>query len=1249
LPAGMKLSPQKGTYAPVKSNDEEEDFMAPKVAETPTRHSLKIGYFLLALVAACFIAGTTVSSEKPEEVEIAVVKSEDCPDIDPDPCWNHHCQEQGDIQAVCLVESGSPICNCSLFYTEASGVCQPAEDCDAQKCGGRGTCHQIPSGGYFCRCDTGYFFNEDTCEDINGCDYADCGGVQAGECIDTTAENEALGAAPYSCKCELGYLFSTVSGSCEDIDPCCEQIAKDNCNVGVCVDEEPPSVGSHCDCPACHVTCDANKEQDSDGDYCCKVDYCLSGGSSNCDSFLVAGDTSPHNICIDEACGYSCDCASGYERSMNGIGEAVCKEIESCDEDATAKCAAADVFSEENGQCVDLPPPSETYVCDCDSCYFGCDANGNAMSQPTHCCHEDTCAGNKCSTLIFPNEFNKDTPDNSECVQTQCSYTCNCNPGFAHCGDDVQTCTEIDPCAETSPCGAPKTGSACDGFPPKKGTCIDTAPPSEGYTCDCPSCWVSSKLTEFIDGEKCEYVDPCEAGGLAKCTQTDFAATCDNKYPNCDHSCLCTRGFHFCVAEGACGLEGGDQETCCDIDSCQKCGDDDPQKKCASKDEFGDFHGTCIDQPAPLESYDCDCETCYTFKDGSCIKNEYCNAGLSACQSNGDNGLTFPGHTAAAGCTEEKCDFTCECTSGFEPCANGKSCCEINRCETQCQGIDEHTEVTWPDGGVCVDEDPPSPNWHCECNECYQELNGQCYRQDQCIDNLCNQNDDQAICNQDQDVCDHYCVCGVGYEHCTDPESPDSVPDKHTCCQVNPCDDKYPPQPDAPENPCECVDKPANTRQDDFTCNCPACYKTEDLPFGQKCVYNDPCENNYACSADRTKTHYSDQVDVDGQCQNNKDQSPNYGCDWTCKCSPGFEQCKVPGGVDARTCCEIDACDSTAQNACAAPDVYGPVHGTCVDDAAPSTGYNCKCDDCYVAAGGACQKVNYCEKTGTAMCSINGDLQAQCIEQKCGYTCDCSTGYDSKDGTCVDHDSCGDDDPCWVTKEKDSIQRSNDHTCVDSPAPSLKTLDAANQVVDWGYTCYCACGFTFFEGTCTPCTVDLDVNLKGTGALSTYGAVTNDATRIFVYIDVTGTGYEISNIEVNINNQADGALVTSVDKASFSTTSTLRPDPKKFGVRAGTALDKPFSSSERNWLFSIPLSDVDFEKSCDLYVMAHVTLVCVDLTNEICTKGDTDEAWISANGGENLVQNTETPEWFAYAPYTPCGLEYSNGSCQPET
>lgn len=316
----------------MRQSNEEEEAMLRRTMTKSTGSNLKIGYFLLALVAACFIAGVTTGLSGKEttalEKTTALETSESCSDDVEDPCYQNQCQAHGDVDAVCVPQGSSYDCDCSAQYdnndesseTKAPEVdtCYPRQHCvDKLLCGDHGECHSIPLGGYYCVCDTGYVEVENkgiiVCEEFDSCTENSIDCLNGGLCIDDPSPSSG-----WSCDCPDGYEAKD-DGLCYETNPCeCEETNKKCTDTGGdCIDEDPPSTESHCDCPTCYNPCNDPDAEGSvaltvGGDYCCNIDPCVTTGDSHCNIYKEEG--SPPQLCFQvDDCNFDCDCTSGYE------------------------------------------------------------------------------------------------------------------------------------------------------------------------------------------------------------------------------------------------------------------------------------------------------------------------------------------------------------------------------------------------------------------------------------------------------------------------------------------------------------------------------------------------------------------------------------------------------------------------------------------------------------------------------------------------------------------------------------------------------------------------------------------------------------------------------------------------------------------------------------------------------------------------------------------------------------------------
>lgn len=165
------------------------------------------------------------------------------------------------------------------------------------------------------------------------------------------------------------------------------------------------------------------------------------------------------------------------------------------------ECAAGTATCSERSFCVDT---QGSYTCECNNGY---------KPSGEDCVDVDECEGDVHSCSEY-----------ATCTNTDGSYTCECNEGYQ---GDGKTCEKtIGPC-DLSPCGS---HAICE-------------PAGDSYSCSCHDGY------GLVDG-KCVDIDECEAG-------TD----------NCDPHATCTNiegSFKCACGEGYTGLG----TSCQDIDEC---------------------------------------------------------------------------------------------------------------------------------------------------------------------------------------------------------------------------------------------------------------------------------------------------------------------------------------------------------------------------------------------------------------------------------------------------------------------------------------------------------------------------------------------------------------------------------------------------------------------------------------------------------------------------------------------------------
>jgi len=195
-------------------------------------------------------------------------------------------------------------------------------------------------------------------------------------------------------------------------------------------------------------------------------------------------------------------------------------------------------------------------------------------------------------------------------LNTDGSFTCACNAGFADTNGDGTLCDQVDECADASL-------NNCDPL----ATCTNldiTADNTAGFTCDCNEGFEG-------DGIACQDIDEC-AAGTAQCPENSSCANNDGSYDcNCDDGyqkpangnnvCKdideCADGTAGCPENSACANNDGGFDCTCnegftlnaDTGACDP--DVVPECECDLKVEVCDeATGTCSCKPGYLASAD---------------------------------------------------------------------------------------------------------------------------------------------------------------------------------------------------------------------------------------------------------------------------------------------------------------------------------------------------------------------------------------------------------------------------------------------------------------------------------------------------------------------------------------------------------------------------------------------------------------------------------------------------------------------
>ena len=153
------------------------------------------------------------------------------------------------------------------------------------------------------------------------------------------------------------------------------------------------------------------------------------------------------------------------------------------------------------------------------------------------------------------------------------------------------------------------------------------------------------------------------------------------------------------------------------------------------------------------------------------------------------------------------------------------------------------------------------------------------------------------------------------------------------------------------------------------------------------------------------------------------------------------------------------------------------------------------------------------------------------------------------------------------------------------------------------------------------------------GRHTVIGEVTiwNDATNLYVNYNTDESGIGLVTTHVNVNNAADGSVITQDDGNSCALNGDDgRPTPGQYGVVDGEKLQTNHDGTVTDFTYTIPLSDIDLAGGCALVVVTHAAMA----------NGET------AFGGNNPV-NLEGPgaggSWWFFSNFSLVGVDCSNG------
>uniref|UniRef100_UPI00358F765B transmembrane cell adhesion receptor mua-3-like isoform X8 n=1 Tax=Myxine glutinosa TaxID=7769 RepID=UPI00358F765B len=962
----------------------------------------------------------------------------------------------------CSVIGISYTCNCPAGYIFQISTCQDVNECSTQVCNINATCTNTP-GSYNCTCNTNYIGNGHNCIYAGLCGSRYCG---------TNAECDSSPSP--TCRCKSGYSGDGIS--CSDVNEC--EAGSSSCSHG-CVN----SPGSFtCTCPTGMQFAAGSKIQCEDINECLESSRC--GGNSTC---------------INTNGSYTCICSSGFsgdgqectdmneclvnnggctQLCHNNAGSFHCSCLTGFQKDTTNQSACLDVneCSISNA----CPPTSNcantlgSYTCTCTSGYNGdtctdineCSFNNGGCSQDCrnipgsyYCsCQSgyELATGNN-TQCVDVNEClrTNDCHPNATCTNTVGSYACACKLGYV--GNGI-SCTDIDECSTNN--------GGCSQI------CTNTG---GSFSCSCNAGYefVAGSTIQCTDTDECSKPNACHAS--ATCTNTEASYTCQcltgyqgdghscaeidecsNNNGGCNHLCHNTDGSFECTCQPGYHVSPGNQTICEDIDECSGTNPCHPNATCTNT--VGAYECICLDGFMGNGTSCSDANEC-SSDNGGCSHDCHNTAGSFSCSCrsgyvlgsnkqclNVNECLGENQCDANALCLDENGSYSCTCVDGFT--GNGQNCTDINECDSNNGGCNQHCQNT-------------EGSFSCSCQPGYQlPLNTtQCVDVNEClIPNLCHSD---AVCvNTDGS---YSCRCGPGY-----------LEDGRNCLDIDEC----------ARNNGGCSQLCTNT-EGQFFCSCHTGFEYSNTTNEGQCLDIDECSGPNSCHTNaiclNTMGSYNctckSGFSGDGRsCTDiNECQEGNGGCSQVCDNTVGNFSCSCYTGYNftagnPNECTDIDEC--TTLREC-------HPNATCSNTIGS---FSCACKSGFKGNGMSCIDINECIVS-------NGGCSQECHNTGGGFYCSCQTGFEFSLGSssvCEDIDECSSGNRCHLNAT--CLNTAGSYNCNCKPGYSGTGLHCSeinecsnnnggcNHLChnnDGSFVCTCHHGYQLSPGSQSQC-VDID-------------------------------------------------------------------------------------------------------------------------------------------------------------------------------
>ena len=428
-------------------------------------------------------------------------------------------------------------------------------------------------------------------------------------------------------------------------------------------------------------------------------------------------DICPFNSdCQNTAGNYTCECNTGFDGYL-------CEDIDECNK--VSSCHANSSCSNSYGN----------FTCSCNSGFRGdgktcqegeCDdrscPSGKQCVSPT----TNDCECKPGFSQIKSENFCRDIdecvntevcPDSAVCMNTEGSYTCQCDKGFIYEGDlcvDIDECFLISSCDPNATCSNTYGNFMCscnegfhgDGEICVKGSCEDILCPinakcvSPGYECECQEGFIlEENINLCVDTDECLLNHDCDINSICANSEGSYACTCESGYFGNGKTCdvgSCTDDIcplnEECVSPTSSdcqcksGFERNATDACVDTDECSTsmhfceakriCVNSEGSYNCECQAGYfgnGKFctRGSCSDVFCPENEQcvsprkmDCRCANGFSRDEAdACVDIDECSSGLHVCDKN-------------AICSNELGGYSCLCKSGFT--GSGLSCSDSN-------------------------------------------------------------------------------------------------------------------------------------------------------------------------------------------------------------------------------------------------------------------------------------------------------------------------------------------------------------------------------------------------------------------------------------------------------------------------------------------------------------------------------------------------------------------------------------------